>query len=93
MPGAARMFEPTNHPGIILGPGAKNVLINCLPAVRATDKHACLLPPTAGPHPPSTIVAGSTTVFIEGQPAARKGDAVGCGATILTGSLDVLIGG
>lgn len=93
MPEAARRFEPTDHPGIITGPGAAQVLINGLAAMRVTDQHACLLPPVAGPHPPSTIIKGSSTVLIEGQPAARKGDTVGCGAAITTGSPNVLIGG
>jgi uncharacterized Zn-binding protein involved in type VI secretion len=38
-------------------------------------------------------VQGSTTVFIEKQPAARMGDKAGCGAAIVTGSPDVFIGG
>ena len=92
MPGAATLFEPTSHPGIIMS-GATKTLINFLPAARVTDKHTCLLPPTAGPHPPSTIVQGSSTVLIENQPAARQGDKAGCGAVISSGSTDVLIGG
>lgn len=92
MAGAARLLEPTNHPGLITGPGATQTLINSLPAVRVTDQHTCLLPPNAGPHPPSKIVKGSTSVLIEGQPAARQGDTVGCGASITTGSIDVIIG-
>jgi uncharacterized Zn-binding protein involved in type VI secretion len=92
MAAAARLLEPTNHPGLITGPGATKTLINGLPAVRITDQHSCLLPPNAGPHPPSKIVKGSTSVLIEGQGAARKDDTVGCGASILTGSLNVLIG-
>ena len=43
------------------------------------------MPPPAGPHPPNTIVKGSTTVLIGGQPAARIGDSTGCGATIVGG--------
>jgi len=86
------MFDLTSHPGLIMG-GASRVIINFLPAARVTDKHTCLLPPTAGPHPPSTISKGSATVLIEGQPAARLGDQAGCGAVITTGSPDVIIGG
>ena len=66
MPGAARMFDSTSHPGVDHGPGRDEVFINCLPAARVGDKHVCLLPPTAGPHPPTTIVKGSATVLIEG---------------------------
>lgn len=92
MPAAARLFEPTNHPGMITGPGAPTVLINELPAVRVDDQHTCALPPTAGPHPPNKIVKGSATVLIEGKPAARQGDLTGCGAAITSGSPNVAIG-
>jgi uncharacterized Zn-binding protein involved in type VI secretion len=91
MPAAARLFEPTSHPGFVAS-GASQVWINFLPAARVTDQHKCLLPPTAGPHPPSRIVQGSTTVNIENQPAARQGDKSGCGAAILAGSANVFIG-
>jgi len=93
MPAAARLFEITSHPGIIVGPGATNVLINGMPAVRVEDNHTCLLPPLAGPHPPNKIVSGSATVLIAGKPAARQLDWTGCGAQIVTGSFNVLIGG
>jgi uncharacterized Zn-binding protein involved in type VI secretion len=93
MPAAARLFDATNHPGVIIRPGAANVLINDLPAARMGDLHACTLPPLAGPHPPSTIVGGSSTVLIGNQPAARMGDLSGCGATIIAGSANVIIGG
>ena len=93
MPAAARLFEVTNHPGMIMGPGAATVFINSLPAVRVTDQHICMLPPLAGPHPPNKIVQGSVTVLIEGQPAARQGDLTACGAAIVTGSPDVQISG
>lgn len=89
---AARFLDLTSHPGLLL-PGPRNVLINGLPAACTGDTHVCLMPPTAGPHPPSLIGKGSATVLICGQPAARKFDSVGCGATILGGSLNVIIGG
>jgi len=89
---AARVSDPTSHPGMIAGPGALNVLINGLPAARVGDLHACAFPPPAGPHPPTPIAMGSATVLIAGQPAARQGDATGCGAVIIVGSTNVLIG-
>jgi uncharacterized Zn-binding protein involved in type VI secretion len=91
MPAAARMRDPTSHPGLV-AQGSPNVWIEGMPAARATDKHVCLLPPLAGPHPPSTITKGSTTVFINGLSAARKDDFAGCGAQILFGALTVFIG-
>ncbi|MFT3801594.1 MAG: PAAR domain-containing protein [Burkholderiaceae bacterium] len=93
MPAAARLLDPTSHPGAISGPCSIDVLINNRPAARQGDPHACALPPPAGPHPPSTISKGSTTVFINGRPAARQSDLAGCGALIAAGSPDVLIGG
>ena len=92
MPAAARLLEPTNHPGMLAGPGATTVFINQLPAVRVDDQHACAFPPPAGPHPPNTIVKGSVSVLIEGKPAARQGDLTGCGAAIVSGSPNVDIG-
>lgn len=91
MPAAARMFDVTNHPGLILR-GSTNVLINGLPAARTGDTHVCLMPPLAGPHPSNVIGPGSKTVLINGSFAARQLDVTGCGATIATGSLNVQIG-
>ena len=89
---AAMQFSLTTHPGLVTK-GCPTVLINTLPAARLGDPHTCLLPPTAGPHPPNAIAKGSGTVLIGGQPAARIGDLTGCGATIATGSPNVTIGG
>ncbi|MBB5429118.1 putative Zn-binding protein involved in type VI secretion [Paraburkholderia sp. JPY158] len=91
MPAAARMFDPTGHPGVIMQ-GSPNVLIENQPAARVGDKHVCTLPPTAGPHPPSPIAKGSGTVLINGMHAARQFDTAGCGAPILKAALSVLIG-
>ncbi|MDB5898479.1 MAG: putative rane protein [Ramlibacter sp.] len=91
MPAAARQFDPTNHPGLILQ-GSPDVRIENLAAARVGDMHACLLPPTAGPHPPSNIAKGSLTVLINGKMAARQLDTVGCGAQIIKGALKVSIG-
>lgn len=91
MPAAARMGDATNHPGII-SKGSPDVRINFLPAARVTDVHTCALPPAAGPHPPNAILKGSTTVLINKLPAARQNDPTGCGATIVTGSMNVQIG-
>ena len=92
MPAAARLFDPTSHPGLVMQ-GSADVLIEGLPAARATDKHVCLLPPLAGPHPPSPIATGSATVLINDLRAARQLDIAGCGAQILGGAATVLIGG
>lgn len=93
MPPAARITDPTGHPGIITGPGVPTVLIGGLPAAVLGDTHTCAFPPPAGPHPPTPITKGSVTVLIGGRPAARMGDLSGCGAPIVMGMPTVLIGG
>jgi len=93
MPPAARVTDPTGHPGMISGPGVPNVLIGGLPAAVVGDLHACAMPPLAGPHPPTPIVKGSATVLIGGRPAVRMGDLAGCGAPIILGMPTVQIGG
>ena len=93
MPFAARVTDPTGHPGVIAGPGVPTVLIAGLPAAVVGDMHTCAMPPTAGPHPPNPIASGSATVLIGGRPAARMGDMTGCGAPIIMGAPTVLIGG
>lgn len=93
MPPAARITDPTGHPGMISGPGVPNVLIGGLPAAVLGDMHACAMPPLAGPHPPTPIAKGSATVLIGGRPAARMGDLTGCGAPIIMGMPTVQIGG
>lgn len=93
MPAAARVWDPTGHPGIISGPGIANVLIQGMPAATVGDVHTCALPPLAGPHPPNKIVQGSSNVKIGGRYAARVGDLTGCGAPIKAGASTVIIGG
>ena len=41
---------------------------------------------------PPRIARGSSNVFINNQPAARKGDKLECSAAIVEGSPDVFIG-
>lgn len=93
MPFAARVGDPTGHPGVIAGPGVPTVLIGGMPAAVMGDNHICSMPPLAGPHPPSPIAKGSATVLIGGRMAARMGDISGCGAPIVLGMPLVEIGG
>lgn len=92
MPPAARLSDPTAHPGIVSGPGMPNVLIGGMPAAVAGDVHTCSMPSPAGPHPPTPFPMGSLTVLIGGRPALRVGDISGCGAPIVVGAFNVLIG-
>jgi uncharacterized Zn-binding protein involved in type VI secretion len=92
MPPAARILDPTAHPGLVTGPGVPNVLIGGMPAAVVGDLHTCTMPPPAGPHPPSPFPMGSVTVLIGGRPALRMGDMSGCGAPIVAGQPTVQIG-
>jgi uncharacterized Zn-binding protein involved in type VI secretion len=89
MPQAARVGDPSAHPGILTGPGNPTVLIIGIPACTIGEVHTCFLPP----HPPTPIVTGSATVLIGGRRAARVGDIAACGAPISAGAPTVLIGG
>ena len=74
MPAAARVGDPTGHPGVIGPPGVPTVLIGGMPAATVGTPHICSFPPPAV-HPPSTILPpGCPTVLIGGMPAARMGD-------------------
>jgi uncharacterized Zn-binding protein involved in type VI secretion len=44
------------------------------------------------PHPHPGSAASSATVFIEGKPVHRNGDAISCGDTASNGSHDVFAG-
>jgi uncharacterized Zn-binding protein involved in type VI secretion len=93
MPPAARVADPTGHPGIIGPPGVPTVLIGGMPAATAGTPHICSFPGVV-PHPPTAIIPPcSLTVFIGGMPAARIGDMSACGAPIIMGCMTVMIGG
>jgi len=91
MPPAARVGDPTGHPGVVAGPGVPTVQIGGLPASVAGDQHACAFPPPP-PHPPTPFAKGSASVLIGGRPALRVGDLAGCGAPIVVGMPTVQIG-
>jgi uncharacterized Zn-binding protein involved in type VI secretion len=94
MPPAARVGDPTGHPGTILPPGVPTVLIGGMPAAAVGTPAVCTMPPPAGPHGVAPIAPpGCPTVLIGGMPAARLGDLTACGAPIVFGFPTVLIGG
>ena len=94
---AARLGDQTSH-GTPLAPGigSVNVLIGDMPAWRATvDFHVCPLVDGVKPHVGGVVALGSTTVLINGLPAARQGDQIveaGAPNAILLGAPTVLIG-
>jgi uncharacterized Zn-binding protein involved in type VI secretion len=94
---AARVGDLTSH-GTPLspGPGSSTVTIEGRPAWRVgIDQHVCPLVSGIQPHVGGTVAVGSTTVFINGHPAARHGDLViePVGPnTIATGAVTVMVG-
>lgn len=103
MPPAARTGDPTVHGGVIGAPppgavAVATVLIGGKPAAVTGSLHVCAVPPHAllGPGnvvmPNPAALAGGA-VLIGGLPAARMGDTTSCGAKIVAGAPNVLIGG
>ncbi|MFI6151188.1 PAAR domain-containing protein [Kitasatospora sp. NPDC051170] len=102
MPPAARTGDPTDHGGALTTPppGAAlkvaTVLIGGRPAAVVGTLHACVPHVELGPTNLVEPQLGGMTgglVLIGGLPAARVGDKTVCGATIITGAFNVLIGG
>ncbi|KQZ44023.1 RHS repeat-associated core domain-containing protein [Duganella sp. Root1480D1] len=91
---AVDKFIPPSIEGKIVS-GSPDVKFNSLPAARAAapgelDTIACNKH-SSGPAP--MLAQGSDNVFINDQPAARKGDMTTCGGTIAEGSENVFVGG
>lgn len=104
MPAAARTGDPTNHGGVIATPppgaaaAVARVLIGGRPAAVVGSLHTCPMPPHAALGPanvvvPHPVAVAAGTVLIGGLPAARARDQIACGAMVLTGAPNVLIGG
>ncbi|GAA5038394.1 PAAR domain-containing protein [Actinopolymorpha pittospori] len=104
MPAAARTGDPTNHGGVIATPppaaarSVATVLIGGRPAAVVGSLHTCAMPPHLALGPANVIIPDPTAltsgmVLIGGLPAAKARDKTACGAQILTGAPNVLIGG
>ncbi|MFV1598666.1 MULTISPECIES: PAAR domain-containing protein [unclassified Phaeobacter] len=96
MPKAARKTDScTGHADFPSRPatgGSPNVEIEGLAALRQGDSWATHCNPEPLCHGASQAT-GSSTVFVNGKPLARVGDAVGCGSSIATGAETVIVGG
>lgn len=96
MPPAARVLDSTAHGTPLSGPGSADVLIGGQPAWRASmDFHTCPLLSGTVPHVGGVVAMGSTSVLINGVPAARQGDTIvesGPPNTIASGCPTVQIG-
>jgi uncharacterized Zn-binding protein involved in type VI secretion len=74
---AAPVPTPLAHPALplaIIPPGEPTVMIDNMPAARATDQSAPCSLPSCVPGGPGMIAKGSATVMIGNMPAARAGD-------------------
>ena len=93
MPPAARVGDPTGHPGVIGPPGVPTVLIAGMPAATVGTPHICSFPPPAAAsadrHHPAGLDHGAHRRAARGA----DGDMSACGAPIVMGAPTVLIGG
>lgn len=100
MPGpAARVGDNTAHGGVIVGPGAPNVLIAGQPASVMGDNHVCPMQtpaPVPIPHVGGPVVMpGAPTVLIANRPASTMGCVcvcVGPPDSIVKGAPNVILG-
>lgn len=76
---AACILDMTSHGGAIVAPSApRKVLIGGLIAACVGDIQVCPLVDGVKPHVGGIVASGSTSVFINGLPAARAGDQTQC---------------
>jgi uncharacterized Zn-binding protein involved in type VI secretion len=90
MPAAVRVTDPTNHGGVVTGPGVPTVMIGGMPAAVMGDMHICAIV-APGHLPVSAFPMGSATVMIGGKPALRTTDTCICGAMAAVGCPTVVI--
>lgn len=104
MPAAARTGDHTDHGGTVTTPppgaaaSVARVLIGGRPAAVVGSLAVCPVPQHAALGPANVILPGpgaalSGVVLVGGLPAARMGDRTACGANVLIGAPNVLIGG
>ncbi len=80
----ARLGDTSSHGGTVIT-GSVTTIVNGRPVARMGDMHVCPIPG----HGVTPIVSGSLNTATDGRPNARMGDMAGCGAVIVTGSLNV----
>ncbi len=95
MPAAARLNDTcTGHgcwPPRANDQASEDVFINGRGAHRQGDHWAAHTCPTIPETHDSLLAGGSPTVFVNGKPLGRIGDAVACGSTLATGSGNVFV--
>lgn len=70
--------DKTSHGGTVLEASTQSDTGNRKIA-RKGDKVSCPIPG----HDTTTIVSGDESLIVDGKPAARAGDKVGCGAVLI----------
>lgn len=94
MPGVARQPDQCDgacgHPPSGPAQWSPDVFANNLNVVRQSDQY--LVHPDNF-HPGRVVSSGSSTVFANNRQLARQGDPISCGASIATGSGNVISGG
>lgn len=92
--GALRLYDVCSGHGCYASrtniSASLNVFINFRGAHRWGDvwaPHSC-----SGETHSGVLVGGSMTVFVNGRPLGRMGDAISCGSVAITGSLNVFSG-
>ena len=80
----ARLGDVSSHGGTVVT-GSITEFVNGRPVARMCDMHVCPIPG----HGVTPIVTGSLDTSTDCRPNARLGDIAGCGAVIVTGSLNV----
>jgi uncharacterized Zn-binding protein involved in type VI secretion len=92
--GPGTVIEVPHVGGPILQPGSADVLIAGQHAAMVGVHCQCAGPGSLPINQPiDTIITGSSSVMINGKPAARKGDRTAHGGVIAAGEPTVLIGG
>lgn len=71
---------------------SSNVLVNSKGAMNVGSMFVTHCCPHNGCHPP-VLAKGSSTVMVNGKPFGRIGDKTGCGASVMVGSSNVIVGG
>jgi len=90
MPMCGKVGGSLVGPGVDLGPGVPNILVEGQPISVIGDLVA---PHGEPPHSSPTIITGSGTVLASGRPVAVQGISfASCGHSMITGAATVQIG-
>ena len=92
MPIAARVGDPTGHPGVVTGPGRADRADRRDAGGRRRRPAHVQLPAARRRTRRRRSRWAASTVLIGGRPALRVGDMAGCGAPIVMGAPTVMIG-